>query len=150
MRRICLMKLKVTDGRPKKWNNSNNHRHRGYRLDYISSDHWRNFYCNICQRCWPTCWRCLRWVQCTFSLLTVATRKYFKTLTVNQEKHNAIKLFAQSKLDNMANIVAQVMQDENISPTEFHRVLQEVEKYRKLKANIENLAEAKIKQINTP
>ena len=42
------------------------------------------------------------------------------------------------------------MQDENISPTEFHRVLQDVEKYRKLKANTENLAEAKIKQKNTP
>ena len=39
------------------------------------------------------------------------------------------------------------MQDGNISPTEFHKVLQEVEKYRKLKADIRNQAKAKIKQI---
>ena len=39
------------------------------------------------------------------------------------------------------------MQDRDISPTEFHKVLQEVEKYRKLKANIRNQAKAKIKQI---
>ena len=39
------------------------------------------------------------------------------------------------------------MQDGDISPTEFHEVLQEVEKYRKLKADIRNQAKAKIKQI---
>ena len=33
--------------------------------------------------------------------------------------------------------------DGDISPTEFHKVLQEVEKYRKLKADIGNLAKAK-------
>ena len=35
----------------------------------------------------------------------------------------------------------------DISPIEFHRVLQEVEKYRKLKADIRNQAEAKVKEI---
>ena len=39
------------------------------------------------------------------------------------------------------------MQDGDISPTEFHKVLQEVEKYRKLKADIRNQAEAKIREI---
>ena len=39
------------------------------------------------------------------------------------------------------------MQDGNISPTEFHKVLQEVEKYRKLKADVRNQAKAKVKQI---
>ena len=39
------------------------------------------------------------------------------------------------------------MQDGDISPTEFHKVLKEVEKYRKLKADIRNQAKAKIKQI---
>ena len=39
------------------------------------------------------------------------------------------------------------MQDRDISPAEFHKVLQEVEKYRKLKVDIRNQAEAKIKQI---
>ena len=35
----------------------------------------------------------------------------------------------------------------SLSPTEFHKVLQEVEKYRKLKANIRNQAKTKIKEI---
>ena len=39
------------------------------------------------------------------------------------------------------------MQDRDSSPTEFHKVLQEVEKYRKLKADIRNQAKAKEKGI---
>ena len=39
------------------------------------------------------------------------------------------------------------MQDGEISPTEFHKVLREVEKYRKLKADIRNQAKAKVKEI---
>ena len=82
-----------------------------------------------------------------FSLVTVITGKSFKTFTVKQEKHDAIKLLAQSKLDSMADIISQAMQDGDISSNQFHKVLQEVEKYRKLKSNIRNQAKAKIKQI---
>ena len=39
------------------------------------------------------------------------------------------------------------MQDGDISPTEFHKALQEKEKYCKFKADIRNQAKAKIKQI---
>ena len=39
------------------------------------------------------------------------------------------------------------MQDGNISFIEFHKVLQEVEKYRNLKTDIRNQAKAKVKQI---
>ena len=39
------------------------------------------------------------------------------------------------------------MQDGDISPTEFHKVLQEVEKYRRLEADIRNQAKAKRKDI---
>ena len=39
------------------------------------------------------------------------------------------------------------MQDRDISPNESHKVLQEVEKYRKLKADIRNQAKAKEKGI---
>ena len=47
-----------------------------------------------------------------FSLATVITRKSSKTFTVKQEKHDAIKLLAQSKLDSIANLP--VMQDGDI------------------------------------
>ena len=39
------------------------------------------------------------------------------------------------------------MQDGDISHTEFHKVLQEVEKHRKRKADITNQAKAKVKEI---
>ena len=81
------------------------------------------------------------------SLATVITRRSFKTFAVKQEKHDSIKLLAQTKLDRIANIISQAMQDGDISPTDFHKVLQEVEKYRKLKADIRNQAKAKINQI---
>ena len=81
------------------------------------------------------------------SLATTITRKSFKILTVKQEKHDAIKLLAQNKLDSIANTISQAMQDGDISPTEFHKVLEEVEKYRKLKADIRNEAKAKVKKI---
>ena len=82
-----------------------------------------------------------------FSLATTFTRKSFKIFTVKQEKHDAIKLLAQNKLDSIANIISQAMQDRVISPTEFHKVLQEIEKYRKLKADIRNQAKVKVKEI---
>ena len=81
------------------------------------------------------------------SLANAITQKSFKIFTVKQEKHDAIKLLAQSKLDSIANIISQAMQHGDISPTEFHKVLQEVEKYRKHKAYIRNQAKAKVKEI---
>ena len=81
------------------------------------------------------------------SLATVITEKSFKTFTVKQEKHDAIKPLAQSKLDSIANIILQAMQDGDISSTEFYKVLQEVEKYRKLKADIRHQAKAKVRRI---
>ena len=81
------------------------------------------------------------------SLATVITWKSFKTFSLKQQKHNAIKLLAQSKSDSMANIISQAMQDGYISSIEFHKALQEVEKYRKRKADIRNQAKAKVKQI---
>ena len=81
------------------------------------------------------------------SLATAISRKSFKIFTIKQEKHDAIKLLAQSKLDSIANIISQAMQDGDNSPTEFHKVLQEVEKYRKLKADIRNQAKTKVKEI---
>ena len=81
------------------------------------------------------------------SLSTIVTRNYSRSLTVKQGKHDAIKLLAQAKLDSISNIISQAMEDGHISPTEFHKVLQEVEKYRKLKADIRNQAKTKIKEI---
>ena len=82
-----------------------------------------------------------------FSLATVITQKSFKIFLVKQEKQDAIKLLAQSKLDSIANIILQAMQVGDASPAEFHKILQEVEKHRKIKADIRNQGNAKVKEI---
>ena len=56
-------------------------------------------------------------------------------------------LLAQGKFDSITDIISQTMQDGDVSPTEFHKVLQEREKYCKLKADIRNQTKAKVKQI---
>ena len=66
---------------------------------------------------------------------------------MKQGKHDAIMLRAQSKLDSTTDIISQAMQDKDISPTEFQKVLQERKKYCELKADIRNRAKATVKQI---
>ena len=80
------------------------------------------------------------------SLATAITRLPFKIFTVKQEKHDAIKPLVQAKLDSISNMISQAMQDGDISPTEFHKVLHEVQKNRKLEADIRNQAKARVKQ----
>ena len=68
-----------------------------------------------------------------FSLATVITRKSSKTFTVKQEKHNAIKLLAKSKLKSIVNIISQAHCRTEIShPLNFA-------KYFKRWKNIANL-----------
>ena len=69
----------------------------------------------------------------------------YKIFTVKQEKHNAITLLAQSKLDSIADIISQAMQDGDISSITFHKVLHKVEKYCKLKADIKSQAKTKVR-----
>ena len=83
----------------------------------------------------------------TFSLLTLPMQKIYRSQTVKQGKHNVIMQLDQSKLDSITDIISQAIQDGEISPAEFHNVLQEVEKYRKLKNDIRNKTKAKVKQV---
>ena len=64
--------------------------------------------------------------------------------TVKQGKHDAIMPLTQ---DRIADIISQAIQDGDISATEFHKVLQEREKYRKLRGDIRNRTKAKVKHI---
>ena len=66
---------------------------------------------------------------------------------MKQEKHDAIKLLAQSNLDSTTHIISHAMQDGDISSIEFNKVLQEIEKHRKLKTDIRNQAKIKVRQI---
>ena len=68
-------------------------------------------------------WYCLKWNELLLSLASAIIRKSFKIFAIKQEKHDATKLLAQSKLGSIANIISEAMQDGDISPTEFHKVL---------------------------
>ena len=78
------------------------------------------------------------------SLATTITRKTISIFKSKEKKHDDILLLAQSKLDSISETISQAIQDEKFSPTEFHKILQETENYRKLKADIRK--QAKVKQ----
>ena len=77
------------------------------------------------------------------SLATTITRKTISIFKSKEKKHDGIRLLAQSKLDSISETISQAIQDEKVSPTEFHKILQETENYRKLKADIRKQAKAK-------
>ena len=75
------------------------------------------------------------------SLATTITRKTISIFNSKEKKHDDIRLLAQSKLESISGTISQAIQDENVSPTEFHKILQETENYRKLKADIRKRAD---------
>ena len=77
------------------------------------------------------------------SLATTITRKTISIFKSKEKKHNDIRLLAQSKLDSISETISQAIQDEKVSQTKFHKILQETENYRKLKADIRKQAKAK-------
>ena len=77
------------------------------------------------------------------SLATTITRKTISIFKSKEKKHDDILLLAQSKLDSISETISQAIQDEKVFPTEFHKILQETENYRKLKADIRKQAKAK-------
>ena len=69
-------------------------------------------------------------------LANATSQKSSQLFAAKQEKHNLIRLLAQTKLDSFSDAISQSIQDENISPAEFHKTLQKMEKYYKLKEEI--------------
>ena len=76
-------------------------------------------------------------------MATTITRKTISIFNSKEKKHYDIRLLAQSKLDSISGTISQAIQDEIVSPTEFHKILQETESYRKLS---DNRTRAKTKQ----
>ena len=77
------------------------------------------------------------------SLATTITRKTISIFNSKEKKHADIRLLAQSKLDSISETISQAIQDEKVSPAEFHKILQETENYLKLKADIRTRAKTK-------
>ena len=66
-----------------------------------------------------------------FSLANVITRNSFKMFMVKQEKQDAIKLLAQSKLGSIANIISQQCKTEISLPMNFTRYCRRQKNYEK-------------------
>ena len=49
--------------------------------------------------------------------------KSSQLLTVKPTKHKLINLLAKKKWDSISDITSKTVQDENISPAEFHKIL---------------------------
>ena len=77
------------------------------------------------------------------SLAATITRKTISIFNSKEKKHDDIRLLAQSKLDSISGTISLAIQDERVSPTQFHKILQETENYRKLKADIRTPAKTK-------
>ena len=54
------------------------------------------------------------------------------------EKHEKIKILAESKLNTIHNHISKALLDNSISNEEFSLILSEIEKYKSLKEKIRN------------
>ena len=71
-------------------------------------------------------------------LANTLSRESSKLFPVKQEKHNLIRLIVQTKLETICDAISHAMQDRSISLAEFYKVTQDLEKYRKRKADTRN------------
>ena len=70
------------------------------------------------------------------SMGTVITRKTIKITDAKSRKHDQTRLLAESKLDSISDVVSTAIQDGDISPQEYQRIIKEVEHYRHIKQEI--------------
>ena len=58
-----------------------------------------------------------------------------------------MKFFGKAKLVNISDAISQAILEEKISSAEFYKILQEIEKYHKLKREIQSQSKGKVRQI---
>ena len=69
-------------------------------------------------------------------LAGIAGKYISRRLLVKAKKHDEIRVLALSKLSSITDVISNALRDGHISPEEFKLVLDEVEKYGKMKADI--------------
>ena len=75
-----------------------------------------------------------------FSLATGIIKKLLKTTRNKKKKHDKILMLAKSKLSSIETLVSQALIDMEISHKEFITVLNEKDKYEKMKENVTNVS----------
>ena len=79
-------------------------------------------------------------------MLNAASQRSNQLYAAKQEKHNPIKVLVKAKLDSISDAKAQGIQDENISPNEFPKIQQEMEKILQATRRDLNTAQSKIER----
>ena len=82
-----------------------------------------------------------------FCVAIAITQISFNIFTWSKKNKMLLSYVLKSELKRIADIISQAMQDGDISYIEFHKILQEVDKYRKLTTDIRNQVKCKIKRM---
>ena len=69
-----------------------------------------------------------------------------RNTTIRAEKHLKIKMLASAKLDTIASHVSKALTDDLISDKEFKLIMEELEKYKAMKEEIQNNMKKKLKE----
>ena len=71
-----------------------------------------------------------------FSITTGIIKKILSTTTKKKKKHDQILVLAKSKCNSIEALISQALNDINISHKEFITILNEKDKYEKMKYNL--------------
>ena len=69
------------------------------------------------------------------------------TTIKKKKKHNKILMLAKSKLNSIESLISQALNDMEISHKEFITILNEKDKYEKMKKDIEDKNDIKNKKL---
>ena len=66
--------------------------------------------------------------------------------TIRAEKHLKIKMLASAKLDTIASYISKALMDDYISNEEFKLIMEELNKYKAMKEEIQNNTKKRLKE----
>ena len=85
----------------------------------------------------------------TFSLTTGIIKKLLSITRKKKKKHDKILMLAKSELNSIKTLVSQVLIDMEIMHEEFVTILNEKDKYEKMKENLKNVSEKEDMRLNS-
>ena len=85
----------------------------------------------------------------SFSLTTGIIKKLLSIARKKRKKHDKILMLAKSKLNIIETLVSQVLIDMEIMHEEFVTILNEKDKYEKMKENLKNVSEKEDMRLNS-
>ena len=83
----------------------------------------------------------VRIADASFTLTTEIIKKLLSITRNKKKKHDTILMLAKSKLNSIETLVSQALDDMEISHEQFIRILNEKDKYEKMKENLRNVNE---------